>query len=68
MSKQYARPDLRKYGDKTYVAHLWSLPNGTRFRHCAEGAYAIKVCDAYQRTSTGKEVIYARNDLVEVFK
>jgi hypothetical protein len=59
--------DLRKFKN-TYVCKLSDAPDNVRFRHCREGVFAVKNCDAYQTTPQGKTVIFSRRDLVEVFK
>lgn len=62
--------DLRKFNNNhnhTYIAPLHKVPDGAKFYHVREKVHGVKVCNAYQRVGY-KEVIFSRNDLVEVFK
>lgn len=62
--------DLRKYNRPdypTYITQLYKCPDGAHFRHVRENLHGTKICDAYQRVG-GKDVIFARFDLVEVFE
>lgn len=64
---QHKTADMRKFKN-TYVARLCNVPDMARVRHCAEDQFGIKNCDAFQTLPNGRTVIWARNDLVEVFK
>ena len=61
------RKDLRKYSD-TYITQLYKLPDGSKFRHCVDDLICIKDSDAVQHVIGGRDVIFARRDLVEVLK